>query len=96
MFPVMLNYHQFRKIFVLKTIVRSPTRVTCKSASIIDRISASFPSSIFQHVSRKINTIIIRGIHKLLVLKNHGINIYLRVSEPRMGIIQTYLEQWGK
>ena len=43
------NHHQFCTRFAIKQIVQSPTRITCKSTSLIDHISASFSSLISQH-----------------------------------------------
>ena len=43
------NYHQFWKMFSLKQIIKSRTRITCRNTSLIDHILASIPSQVSQH-----------------------------------------------
>ena len=42
------NYFDFCTMFGLKQLIKSPTRITCSSSSIIDHILASFPNRVTQ------------------------------------------------
>ena len=72
------NYHQFCTMFGLKQTTKSPTRITCRNASLIGHILASISSRISQHgisnvsvsdhqfiyCTRKINKIKTGCVHK--------------------------------
>ena len=77
------NYHQFCTMFDLKQIIKYPTRITCRNASLIDNILASIPSRISQHgainisasdhqliyCTRKINKTKRGGVHKHITFR---------------------------
>ena len=86
------NYFDFCKMFDIKQLIESPTRITCSSSSIIDHILASFPDRVTQqgilnvglsdhqliYCTRKI-TRIKRGGHKQITFrsfKNYTIDGY--------------------
>ena len=74
------NYHQFYTMHGLKQLIKSPTRVTCSTSTLIDHILASFSSRVFQRgvidvgisdhqlifCTRKISRLKTGGIHKYL------------------------------
>ena len=74
------NYHQFCTMHGLKQLIKSPTRVTFSTSTLIDHILASFPSRISQEgviavgisdhqlifCTRKISRSKTGGIHKYL------------------------------
>ena len=86
------NYHQFCTMHGLKQLIKSPTRVTCSTSTIID-IIASFPSRVSQKgvidigisdyqlifCTRKISRLKTGGIHKYLnfrSFKNYTVDSY--------------------
>ena len=74
------SYHQFCTMHGLKQLIQSPTRVTCSTSTLIDRILTSAPSRVFQKgvisagvsdhqlifCTRKIYRIKTGGAHKYL------------------------------
>ena len=74
------NYHQFCTMDGLKQLIKSTTRVTCSTSTLIDHILASFPSRVSQKgvinigisdhqlifCTRNISRLKTEGIHKYL------------------------------
>ena len=74
------DYLQFCTMFGITQIIKSPTRITCGSTSLIDHILASLPDRISQegvmnvglsdhqliYCIRKISRVKTRGVHKII------------------------------
>ena len=48
MSPEVKNYFQFCSLYGLEQLIKSPTRVTCGTSSIIDHILTNFPERVSQ------------------------------------------------
>ena len=48
MSPEVKNYFQFCSLYVLEQLIKSPTRVTCSTSSLIDHILTTFPERLSQ------------------------------------------------
>ena len=78
------NYLEFCTMFGLTQLIKSPTRITCSSTSLIDHILASVPENIsregvvnvvlsdhqFIYCTRKINRIKTGGVHKKIKFRS--------------------------
>ena len=73
-------YHQFCTMHGLKQLLKSPTRVTCSTSTLIDRILASFSSRVSQKGSIDVeisNHQLIFCTRTILRLKTGGIHKFL-------------------
>ena len=74
------NYHQFFKINGLKQLIKSSTRITCSTSTLIDHFLASFPSRVSQKGVIDVglsNHQLIFCTQKISRLKTGGIHKYL-------------------
>ena len=89
------NYHQFCIMYGLKQLIKSPTRETCSTSTLIDHILASFPARVSQ------KGVIDVGIsdHQLIFctqkvsrLKTAGIYKYLNFRSFKDNTVDLYKE----